>query len=95
MSATAAPASPARSNTALIEMQVKTKSAQPQPESLSHRFKRLHAELEQVACELLEQRVARDKAAHPGLPAQNLEMMITKHRNCFCVVAQEIIATES
>jgi hypothetical protein len=68
---------------------------QPQPETLSRRLKRLHAELEQVACQLLEQRVAADKAAHPGLPVQNLEMMIKKHRTCFCEVAQEIIATES
>ena len=74
-------------------MQVK-KAAQPEPESLSHRFRRLHVELEQVACQLLEQRVAADKAANPGLPAVNIEMMITKHRNCFCVVAQEIIAAE-
>jgi hypothetical protein len=76
-------------------MQVKTKSAQPPPETLSQQFTRLHAELEQVACQLLEQRVAADKAAHPGLPVQNLEMMIKKHRTCFCEVAQEIIATES
>ena len=68
--------------------------APPPPETLSQRFTRLHAELEQVACEILEQRVARDKAAHPGLPAQNIEMMIKKHRTCFCEVAQEILATE-
>jgi hypothetical protein len=78
-------------------MQVKAKQqSQPQPpETLSQRFKRLHAELERVACEILEQRVAADKAAHPGLPVQSLEMMIKKHRTCFCEVAQEIIATES
>jgi hypothetical protein len=68
---------------------------QPQPETLSRRFRRLHAESEQIACQLLEQRVAGDKAAHPGLPVQNQEMMIKKHRTCFCEVAQEIIATES
>jgi hypothetical protein len=67
----------------------------PPPETLSQRFKRLHAELEQIACQILEQKVAAMKAAHPGLPVQNLEMMLTKHRDCFCVVAQEIIATES
>ena len=77
-------------------MQVK-KAAQPEPESLSHRFRRLHVELEQVACEILEQRVAADKAAHPGLPVQNLEMMINKAQdlllrsgprdNCHGVVA--------
>jgi hypothetical protein len=76
-------------------MQAKKKEQPQAPETLSQRFARLHAELEMIACQMLEQRVAAMKASYPGLPVPSLEMLVTKHRDCFCQVSKEIIATES
>jgi hypothetical protein len=75
-------------------MQVKKPKEPPQPEpaSLVQQFQRARAECERLANLIIDEKVAADKASAPGLPAENIRMMVEKHRTCHCEVALEILS---
>jgi hypothetical protein len=73
-------------------MQVKTKPKEAPPElSLVQRFHRARAECEMLAMRIIDEKLAADKASAPGLPAENIRMMIEKHRTCHCQIALEVL----
>jgi hypothetical protein len=68
----------------------------PPPElTLADRYRQAHHECCTLAEQIISERVRLLKLAHPGLPEVSLRMDIVKHRGCLCLIANEVLETNS